>query len=300
MNKRLQFFLIVSLLVVTGAGCRSASPQLTVMPELPERVPENMAGDFTIEAVEINKHFALQEHVACDIALAYPNLANTSLPTEVRAAAEQQIAQFLTSSLNSVEDNATLADIESWADDYLETCQQEITDEYQAFHDNGDDLFMNLERSVEVIYDVKLNQDGRLSFGLNEYAYTGGAHPNQFMRYFTLDAGANKILTLGDIINPTQLKPFLQYAAAQLLADNRDLLYPEATEGYDALINDSAEMSAEEQLETYGDQDNFFLTPTGLVLYYNTYDIAPYAAGPLFVELPYADLTDFLVTPLAP
>ncbi len=42
--------------------------------------------------------------------------------------------------------------------------------------------------------------------------------------------------------------------------------------------------------------ENFAFTDFGLLFYYNVYEVAPYATGPIAVELPYDDLENILRT----
>ena len=39
---------------------------------------------------------------------------------------------------------------------------------------------------------------------------------------------------------------------------------------------------------------NFLLSPDGIKFYYNAYEIAPYAAGPTEITIPYESLKDIL------
>ncbi len=53
-------------------------------------------------------------------------------------------------------------------------------------------------------------------------------------------------------------------------------------------------MSTQDQLAAYGLINNFYLTPTAIVTYYNTYEIAPFAAGLITIELPFCEIQNLL------
>jgi hypothetical protein len=112
--------------------------------------------------------------------------------------------------------------------------------------------------------------------------------------YLTADHESDELLVLGDIIAPEHLKVFLQYEYAKLLTENRESLYPEPAADFDALIENTESLSAEDQFGSFAHINNFFLTPTSIVAYFNSYDIAPYAAGPIFVEMPYAEIREYI------
>lgn len=284
--------LLTSLLII-GAGCFQ-SPEPTVLPDQPEREPENMVGDVQVETVEIKKEFVLNEFAECRVHISYPQFPGGAVPSNAAYLADQAMAEFIAKALNSSEEIPSTYDLDRIAENHLDECRVEIEREYSALSSSGEDLFTNLKRTIDIVYNIKINEFHLLTVGLDEYAYTGGAHPNQDMLYLNIDRGGDRLLTLQDIINPEHLKVFLQYEKAQLLANHRDNLYPEITEEYDALIENQSSLTAEQQVELYGQVDNFYLTPTSIVTYYNTYEIAPYAAGPIYVEIPFADVKDYI------
>lgn len=285
---------IATCLLFVGAGCFRKPVQPTVLPEQPDRGSENMAGDFSVTPVEIKKEFSLNDYGACKITLSYPQLQAEDWSVATKAQFDQQLASFIAQALDSTAAIQNPAELEQLADKYLSDCQTEITREYNELTTADDQLYTNLKRNIELVYSVELNTAPRLTIGLAEYSYTGGAHPNQQQLFFNLDHDLDKLLTLGDVIAPDKLLAFEQYEKAQLLADNRSNLYPENAAAYDTLIETVSTPTPENQLATYGSQTNFYLTPTSLITYYNAYDIAPYAAGPITVELPLENLREFL------
>ncbi len=283
---------VVTSLLLTGAGCFRTESQLTVLPDQPARESVNLPGEIDIQSAQIKKDFTLNEFASCTISITYPVFPSGDLPEKVALQTDHELSHFIASALGYTAEIDGTYKLEELADDYLANCQTEITDEYSNLSSNGEELFTNLKRTVEIVYNVKLNEYHLVSIGLDEYSYTGGAHPNQNMMYLNIDRGGDRLLVLGDIIDAEHLKSFNQFEKSKLLVDNRDSLYPEITTEYEVLIADQTQLTAEQQLAAYGSFKNFYLTPTSIITYYNGYDIAPYAAGPIFVEIPYSDILE--------
>jgi hypothetical protein len=128
-----------------------------------------------------------------------------------------------------------------------------------------------LERSVQVVYQTSM----LVSLVFAEHVYSGGAHPNSSVSYWSLDASGRRIL-LADIL----------------------------TEGYEDSLDAIAEaefrkirgIQPGQSLDAAGYwfeggrfrlNDNFAITGRGLAFYYNRYEIAPYAMGPTELVLGY-------------
>lgn len=116
--------------------------------------------------------------------------------------------------------------------------------------------------------------------------YSGGAHPLYAQVAYNLDLDNQVVLTLADVIlsgSHEQLQQILLERLSQRFGglENSGLFtdYPD-------IIKSS--------FEAPGLTANWYFTGTGLVIYFNCYDIAPYAAGIIKVEFPYDSLTGIL------
>lgn len=111
-------------------------------------------------------------------------------------------------------------------------------------------------------HEVKYNKDGILSLVQTFYTYTGGAHGMTLLDAVNLDLVNQKELTLADI------HPELERQKAVILAEiNRQIAIDPSQYFMDYLPVD------------YLNEDNFYLTEEGLVIFYQLYEIAPYASG---------------------
>ncbi|MCX6215502.1 RsiV family protein [Spirosoma sp.] len=113
------------------------------------------------------------------------------------------------------------------------------------------------------------------------FAYTGGAHPNTNMSLYNFDRETGRLLTLSDMVSDT----------TALLA-----LVEKAFRKQQAL---SPQNNLEEQ--GYFLRDGHFFLPAnvgmssaGMLFYYNPYEIAAYAVGPIQVTVPYEQLKGIL------
>ncbi|MVM41865.1 DUF3298 domain-containing protein [Spirosoma sp. HMF3257] len=120
-----------------------------------------------------------------------------------------------------------------------------------------------------------------LTVKIETYAYTGGAHPNSSLSFYTFDRETGRMLTLNDMIaDTTALLGVLEQAFRQ-----QQNLLPKT--------------NLEEQ--GYFLRDGHFFLPAnvgtsreGMVFYYNPYEIAAYAVGPIQVTVPYEKLNGIL------
>lgn len=126
-------------------------------------------------------------------------------------------------------------------------------------------------------FEVSLNQDNLLSITQLDYANTYGAHPNTLKSSKTFNLAENKALTLSEVLGKN--------------AADTDSYVKEKFEAY--VKEDAGELLEyyQENIEKALSAVNFCLTEDALVLYYNPYDILPYAAGSPEVKVPYADTT---------
>lgn len=117
--------------------------------------------------------------------------------------------------------------------------------------------------------------------------YAGGSHPNSVQTTYNLDIANRRLLSLEDIL--------LESGAGELT----NLVQAGVDEKFSAI--DSGFGLFEDHTETIENTMNWgamtpywYLTDTGLVIFYNQYELGPYAAGIIKVEVPYADLTGIL------
>jgi hypothetical protein len=108
------------------------------------------------------------------------------------------------------------------------------------------------------------------------------AHPYHYTITYTYDLAGNRPLALSDLFQPgsAYLERIATEAVEQLTA-REILLFPEGA------------------IPTEENYRNWNITPEGLLITFDEYQVAPYAAGPQTVTIPYSELAD-LINPAGP
>lgn len=151
-----------------------------------------------------------------------------------------------------LKESYTLADISNIAkvSDFIHKrrnaeaeARQEYSNRYQMFAD----------------YEVKLNNSDYLSILQSIYTYSGGAHGLTVRYSMTADRATGRAVKLADIFADKTYLNTLNALAA----------------------NQNQEITLFDKVRLTGSED-FYLTDKGLTVYFQLYEVAPYAAG--FVE----------------
>lgn len=124
-----------------------------------------------------------------------------------------------------------------------------------------------------MIYEITYNQDDFLSLFYDQYIYSGGAHGNTVRRSQTWNVKRGCLITLR---NYTDEPAAFQ---AEIINRIREEIVRQIERGENMYFDDYPKLI----LDTFN-PESFYLTPHGMVIYYQQYDIAPYASGiPVFV-----------------
>lgn len=119
--------------------------------------------------------------------------------------------------------------------------------------------------------------------------YFGGTHASYLCVSANYDLATGKVLTLTDILTGEDACEALCTAINAKLAEIKDKYY--IYEGYEEVVSDTYGSAYGEDAAAI---ESWFLSPTGLTVYFSPYDIAPYSSGPILVNIPYADLDGIL------
>lgn len=172
-----------------------------------------------------------------------------------------------------VPDSATFENVEKAADQF-------IADFVEAGKELPND-FLRVPWSYEGNVAPILDTMGILSFMFNEYSFSGGAHGNGYQEFYNFDLETGELLTLND-----------------LLEGDYEGAVNELIERYFREMEDLADTVSLQEGGLFEDSialnENFYLTPNELGFYYNPYEIAPYAAGPKEIIIPYTDLKKWI------
>lgn len=127
-------------------------------------------------------------------------------------------------------------------------------------------------------YQLVSQNEQVLSFYIDYYQYTGGAHGLTDRRAYNIDLAKGEILSLKDLFQGSYdyKKVINEQIAREIKAD---------PDGY---------FSGDMGFQGISDQQGFYLADGNLVVYFGQYEIAPYAAGMPEFKIPLQDLKDGL------
>lgn len=132
---------------------------------------------------------------------------------------------------------------------------------------------------LTVRYIVTLNQDCALSQYRDKYIYSGGAHGITPRASDTFDLCTGRRVSLDSLFPHDE--DWKSKVLGEVLRQADEILIQDPNLYFD---------NYRELILKYFNPDSFYLTETGVVVYYQQYDIGPYAIGIPVFEIPYANL----------
>ena len=128
-------------------------------------------------------------------------------------------------------------------------------------------------------YEIAYNQNCHLSLYRDRYEFTGGAHGNTIRASDTWNLSTGGRLKLSSLFGSgTDYKAFLIGLITSQADKNMEQDNGIYFEEYRTLIAENF------------NENSFYLRPEGLAVYYQQYEIAPYAAGIVTFIIPYEEL----------
>lgn len=147
-------------------------------------------------------------------------------------------------------------------------------DEYESLKANSDENGREFSPyAFEFDYDIDLNIENYLSVTAILYYNFNGAHPTTSMTSVTYDMKEKKELALTDIwdMDETAATNEVIFAFNEDIDKNPDMYFADA----------------KETVEKIAKNVKFYLNEEGVNLYFQLYDIAPYAAGYPHIVVPF-------------
>lgn len=182
--------------------------------------------------------------------------------------------------------------VDSFMNVYIRDYRKETGELYQVDRAKGtsdEEIPAWYNQTYSLVTFIEEGHGGIINVSANVFVDTGGAHPHQWSQWLNFDFESGKLLTKDDV--------FLASAKADI---ERMLL--------DHLMLMQAEIYPDESLKTLEDlqqkgflqitnmyiPDNFLLHKEGVSFLFNRYDIAPYSAGEIVIEIPYEEIGYYL------
>lgn len=165
------------------------------------------------------------------------------------------------------------------------------TGETSAEADPGVEIPTDAQDSVlECEYEFRLATDDLISVEFHESAYErGAAHPNSYTTVLNYDVKSGKKLSLADLFNPKA--NYLGLISSYCIKDLKE----QAQRDKEGMLSE-VESGASPRAENY---KVWAITKKGLLITFDPYQVAPYAAGPQHVLVPFSALKD-IIKPDAP
>lgn len=145
-----------------------------------------------------------------------------------------------------------------------------------------------LGSSLNIGYNISLATDDLIStqFNIGTY-FQGAAHPNSNSRVVNYDFKAGKPIKLADLFKPGA--KYLQTISAYSI---KDLKKQSQSKGGESMFDDEwLQKGAAPDPDNY---TSWVITKKGLGINFDSYQVAPYAAGPQYVLVPYSALKDII------
>lgn len=162
--------------------------------------------------------------------------------------------------------------------------EQAVKDFILAYRDHQPDIPADLDfggYEAEITVQKSFQNEQLLSLEAISYLFTGGAHGYGGTSYLNFDSAT------GALIENKNL--FANYAEFEAFAETK------FKEAHDIPENDNINASG-----FWFENDTFYLPESigfdenNLIFIYNSYEIASYAAGPIFLEIPLTEVASFL------
>ncbi len=210
-----------------------------------------------------------------DVSVTYVLLADKS---EVSQKINDSLRYLTVNSIAGWLDSATVAGSPEARSDLAKAAALFAAD-YEAVQKDMGNLSGCWE--VKTTADTVHAGDKALTVKYETFAYTGGAHPNSNLSFYTFDRQTGRLLTLSDMVADT---------TALLAVVEKAFRKQQHVQGASNL---------EEQ--GYFLRDGRFFLPNnigmsreGMIFYYNPYEIAAYVLGPIQITIPYEQLNGIL------
>ncbi|MFD2554971.1 DUF3298 and DUF4163 domain-containing protein [Sphingobacterium tabacisoli] len=163
-----------------------------------------------------------------------------------------------------------------------EEAARSFLDAYNEFVEENSTTYVNAVWYKDSETRIVLNTPLFLTLKTSIDQYTGGAHGNHLTFFAVFDLDLFKKMELTDLIVTGKLKELTKLAEKHFRRQEN--------------LSDTSNLSKDFFFEDgiFALNDNFGLTKDKLIIYYNEYEIRPYADGITTIEIPYEEVQEIL------
>lgn len=165
--------------------------------------------------------------------------------------------------LTGIKNNEAQELINTSINEWTEMWIKDVEDIILKYFNEDKNLAPQIPYELKAIYTVTYCNDKIISFYIDYYQYTGGAHGITTRKAYNIDLKSGKQLLLKDLF-----KKDYDYKA---IIDNEII----------SIINSNKEIYFDEGSIFKGikDDEKFYINQDSIVVYYGLYEIAPYVTG---------------------
>jgi hypothetical protein len=255
MNKITKSIISLVLIFIILSGCNQKDP--------------SQENDLKYEIVSYEKQSegcdGLREDNCAKIKIEFPQIV---------AFKDELIKEKINNSIKSVFSMSEYSDQDEI--DFKAEMEEFIKD-YESFISEFPESFQSW--FIEKTGVVKLNRANILSIDYLDYSYTGGAHANTFVAFINYSLADGNEITLDDIIPPAKQEELTKIGEEEFRKLKE--LKQEADLGQAGFWFENNDFYL---------NDNFLITDSTLVFYYNNYEVTAYAFGPTELIIPYSSI----------
>ena len=178
--------------------------------------------------------------------------------------------------------------VDSFKNVYLRDYRKEVGELYMADLDKSSsrDAVPNwYAQTYSLVTFIEEGRGGTVNASANYFVDMGGAHPNQWSRWMNFDFNTGALLTKEEVFLPESTKEIETILLNKLLLHQGEIYPDESIKTLEDLHNKGIL-----QLTNMYIPDNFLLGKDKIQILFNRYDIAPYAAGEIILEVPYEEI----------
>lgn len=201
---------------------------------------------------EIERAFLYGNTTALTLSIRYPNVTLCNCPCaqeRIHAEIQAQVSFFLHDTSGGLYRQAVA-----------------------AYHESLENGFPFRPYEAVLHYEITYNQDCHLSLYRDQYTYTGGAHGSTVRASDTWDLLSGRRIPLSAFFPAGQ-----DYRASLI-----DQMTKQADENAEVFFEDYPALIAQ-----YFNEEHYYLTPSGVAIYYQQYEVAPYSTGIVVFTIPY-------------
>ena len=159
--------------------------------------------------------------------------------------------------------------------DFLHYASSDLYQQAVAtYYESQENAFPFRRYEAILQYEITYNQHCCLSLYRDQYTFTGGAHGSTIRSSDTWSLISGRSIPLSDFFPAGQ-----DYRESLI-----NQMIEQASKNPEVFFEDYQDLIAK-----YFNEEHYYLTPSGVAIYYQQYEIAPYSTGIVVFSIPYMD-----------